>query len=1235
MKNTLIRITFVLMAIILSPLPGFAQSEKEGFALIKEADQTVNKAQSTSDLETALKKYREALYIFEKASSDKGRGNALNGLGHVYFRLGQYSKSLEFFEKALSIREKIGDTKGEGNSINGIGLVYNAQAQYLKALDFFERYLQISKKLNDVSGQGNALGNIGMVCQSLGQYPKALEHYERSLEIKKKLGDARGEGTALSNIGNVHGALGQYHKALEYHEKSLEIRKKIGDVRGQGFTYQSLGNDYGSLSQYQRALEYYERSLEIRKKIGDLRGEGDSLNSKGSVYSSLGEYQKALEQYEKSLEIRKKIGDIRGEGVTISAIGSVYNALGQYPKALEYYERSLEIRKQIGDVSGEGVTMGAIGSVYRALAQYPKALEYSEKSLEIRKKIGDVRGESGELREIGRVYGVLGKYSKASDHYNRSLEIDRKIGDIRGESNSLIDLGNVYYSQGRYPKALESQEKALEIKKKIGDVAGESTALNNIGIIYGILGQYPKALDYYDRSIQIKKRIGDVRGQGLLLSNMGIIYKKLGQPTKALEYYQRSLEIRKKIGDAEGEATTYSHIGLVYTDMGKYIDAQAALEKALEIDKSIGKPTKGPENNLANLFLDSGDLSRAETLINSSGYDSTRARLSLLKKDYVSAAKYYEKGVTMAEKTGNADGLFISYTGFATANEAMENYEKAEEYYEKAMNLLEEVRSGLLPSERKNFFEVKMGGFSRIEPAKGLTRVRMKLNRQDGGIQALEVTKARAFADHLSETSASGASGIPRETMEKEQSLVNRMAALKKELAKTDRAKQSARYEILSKDTQDAEADLGAFVDSLWKNYPSYAAVKYPRPIGIKDSALEPKECVVMFDVSGSGVMIKLIRDKKEAECFFKKWDLTDLVKDVMKFRAPFENKNLREFDPELAESLYRKLLQAVLVDVPKGTPLIIIPDGILAVLPFEALVTGGKATWKKLEDKNWPEQFTYYPEGVTFLGDDYPISYYQSLSALTLVRNMGAKIKPKDSLLVVADPVFNLKDKRAQLASPIGLAEKEKEYNIKLMQAIEESGGPTFKQLPETGILADNLVNMYGDNCLALTGLKADKSDFLTKVAPRIDQYGNVVFATHGVVSSKTAGLMEPFLALTMVPHGTDGFLKMSDILSLKMNADIVALTACQTGLGKEVSGEGVVSMGYAFQYAGAKSVLMSLWEVEASSAVTLAENFFRYRKSGKTKLESLLKARDDIRNAGYKHPYFWSGFILVGETS
>lgn len=143
-----------------------------------------------------------------------------------------------------------------------------------------------------------------------------------------------------------------------------------------------------------------------------------------------------------------------------------------------------------------------------------------------------------------------------------------------------------------------------------------------------------------------------------------------------------------------------------------------------------------------------------------------------------------------------------------------------------------------------------------------------------------------------------------------------------------------------------------------------------------------------------------------------------------------------------------------------------------------------------------------------------------------------------------------------------------------------------------------------------------------MTKIAPNIEQYSNIVFETHGVMSTHVPGLMEPFLALTMAPSGTDGFLKMPDILSLKLNTDVVALASCQTGLGKELSGEGVMSMGRTFQYAGAKSVLMSLWSVSESGSVFLSEKFFEHLKEGQDKLDALKLARDGVRNAGYRHP-------------
>ncbi len=163
--------------------------------------------------------------------------------------------------------------------------------------------------------------------------------------------------------------------------------------------------------------------------------------------------------------------------------------------------------------------------------------------------------------------------------------------------------------------------------------------------------------------------------------------------------------------------------------------------------------------------------------------------------------------------------------------------------------------------------------------------------------------------------------------------------------------------------------------------------------------------------------------------------------------------------------------------------------------------------------------------------------------------------------------------------------------------------------------------------------GVAAKKSVLLEK---DLTSYRSVVLATHGYFGKDLPGIQEPVLVLSLVgePKGQDGFLRLSEVMGLKINCDMVALTACQTGLGRHVSGEGTMGMGRAFQYAGAKTVLMSLWGVSETASVNLVESFFKHMKEGKNKLEALKLARDEIRKTGYDHPFYWAPFILVGEV-
>jgi CHAT domain-containing protein len=202
-------------------------------------------------------------------------------------------------------------------------------------------------------------------------------------------------------------------------------------------------------------------------------------------------------------------------------------------------------------------------------------------------------------------------------------------------------------------------------------------------------------------------------------------------------------------------------------------------------------------------------------------------------------------------------------------------------------------------------------------------------------------------------------------------------------------------------------------------------------------------------------------------------------------------------------------------------------------------------------------------------------------------------------------------------------------------MATIEEESGGCFKlnRLTATGTLAKDLENLYGNACDVYTGMDSSKSSFYKTVAPNLDRYGAIVFATHGFAGNNIPGIMEPALALTTVPPGVDGFLTMTEVVGLKMNANVTALTACQTGMGVKLAGEGIMSMGRAFQCAGSRSVVMSLWSVEEDSSVALMNEFFKRLKAGDPKLQAWTSAKAAVRKAGYEHPFFWGAFVLVGE--
>ena len=604
---------------------------------------------------------------------------------------------------------------------------------------------------------------------------------------------------------------------------------------------------------------------------------------------------------------------------------------------------------------------------------------------------------------------------------------------------------------------------------------------------------------------------------------------------------------------------------------------------------------------------------------------SPESHTALLKKDYDSARQFYAKDVSVAERTGNTADLFRSYTGLAMACEGMKDYAKASEFYEKAVRIVEDVRSNTPLGERENFFSAKTGGFDRLAPINGLNRTEIMLGQTHRGIYASELSKARTLSDHLAHRFSDQDSAIPERLRQTEQSLIHKRASLEKQVVEIDKDLQPWKYDQVSAELAQINNQVEKLAEDLWENYPLYVVKKYSRPVPLGFSALRPDECVIIFDLLEEGVGIRLIHEKKIKKSFWIEINQNDLEKEVTRFLESFSlaHGKLPQFHADLAGALYKKLLHHALTGVPEGNSIIIIPDGILNRLPFEALVVEGTPKWER------GRSGLLDPKGLTFVGDKYPVSYCNSITSLALVRKTGQKrALGSDTMLVIADPIFDRQDKRlktgaTRLIRLVATSEEEKNYGLH------------FLRLARTGVLAENLCKMCGHGCLKLTGVGASKTDFINKIGPRISEFRNIVFATHAVVGGTWPGVDEPSLALSMVPRGSDGFLKMSEIKALKMNAEIAAIIAGDSASGRFVLGEGVISVARAFQYAGAKSVLASLWMVDESSAVMLAEGFFRNIRAGMTKSKALQEARQGIRSQGYDHPFFWAAFVIFGDST
>ena len=861
-------------------------------------------------------------------------------------------------------------------------------------------------------------------------------------------------------------------------------------------------------------------------------------------------------------------------------------------QAIEKYEEALPLFQAATDTFGEASVLDVMGGAWFELDEYRKAITYLNQALRLRRAIGDRSGEAVTLSTIGRAYTALFEYQTALDYYNQALPLRRAISDRPGEANTLALLAGVHSLLGDYRRALDYLNQALPLRRIAGNRSDEANTLNSIGRAHNLLGDKRKALDYYQQSLAIFRSVGNRAGESTGLNNIGTIYNDLGEREKALDYLSQSLKLRRDLGNRQGQSVVLANLGRVYSDLGHY-------EKALDyLNQSLP------------LRRETGDLRGEATVL----YDI--ARVERQRGHLDEALAHLESSLVIAEsqrvKVASQE-LRSSYFAIVL------------KYYELKIDLLMKLH--------------------RARPGEGFDA---------RALQTSEHSRARGLLDLLIESGADIRQGVEPVLLERERSLrqvLNTKAAEQESLLggkHTAEQAAAADREILALTAEYEQAQA-----QIRQKSPRYAALVQPTPLSLKEiqRLLDPETLLLEYSLGHDASYLWAVTQTSiHSYDLPKRPDIEKQARHLYTLLTARNRGEKKETDQQRrvrlvqAEAEYTKAatdLSQILLGpaaAQLGTRrLVVVGDGALQHIPFAALPdpsAGGRP-----------------------LVVQHELVSLASASVLGVLRqeSEGRRPAPK-SVAVMADPVFDGEDVRvggtdkpnklrrkttgAQQVIAAGAEKTDQTSTREIDRAVGEAeligdgSRGRIRRLPFSRQEAEMILALVP----AHDGMKAldFKASRETATGGELGEYRIIHFATHGLLNAEHPELSGIVLSLVNEDGGQrDGFLRLHEIYNLRLSAELVVLSACQTALGKQIRGEGLVGLVRGFMYAGSKRVVASLWKVDDEATAELMKIFYRgMLKESLRPAAALREAKVEMsRNKRWRSPYYWAAFELQGE--
>jgi CHAT domain-containing protein/predicted negative regulator of RcsB-dependent stress response len=920
-------------------------------------------------------------------------------------------------------------------------------------------------------------------------------------------------------------------------------------------------------------------SLEAESLLG--QGDGASL-------------QKAIAKYGEALRLRRMSGDHLGEASTLNRIGQIYFSLGDRPKALAAFEEGLPIARSLADRSIEAATLGNIGAVHYSVGDKKEALKWFKGALGISRGLPDRQVVAAQLMNIAQIYDPVVQTDKALESLNEALEIGRSLPNRQTEAQALINIGTVYYFVGKMPEALEYYGPALSVFQSITDRSGEATALNNIGAVYQAMGDMQQELGYIDQALLILRDIANPSVLGAALNNKGEVYYSLGDTQKALDCYNEALSLKRAVQDRAGEAVTLNNLGLLNGDaVGDLPEALKFFNRALEISHDLGdllgearalhflgqtydsksEPGKALE------YFDRALKVRREIhdrwgealtlfLLGTVHYSMRGVRENETRE----AAALYNQALSVARDVGDRRVEAFSLAGLGTISYDSGAKERALDQFEQAIAILESLEA------TATIEEIKTGlSDERARVYQLAIRLLVQLGKPSDAFNLSERARARTFLYQIANVHPHQLNTQNTRLLLNERTLALELSALE----------QNLRHERDNPASSTASSTENDVVLSIQHRLATKQRQYEDLLLTIKLTNPEYASLRRVDTLTLANVQKYLTRDQTLVSYFVTREATLAFVIARNSFRAVeipvravelsqlvgsfrrFPDPRLSNPYPESLKQLYRWLIAPVRPYI-KTSEVGLILHGILHELPFAALT-----------------------DGRHYFGDQHTLFHIPSASLLPFIRN---KSKPAG----------------------------------RHMLALAQSHADGLPELRSADDEVKAVAALY--NAQALISSNASKQAFL-KQLERLGDGGIIHLAAHGELNGVSPLFSRIVLGADRSDKGSGDALELREVYDLDLTkTSLVVLSACKSQMGSRSSGDDIVSLNRAFIYAGAPSVIASLWIVDDNSTSLLMKSFYTNLSKGTSKAKALQAAQSDTRKR-YRDPYYWAGFVLTGD--